>query len=201
MTADDEPLIFGWDPARSGRDLSVLARRRGGRVYDSIIVPKGDLMAQVGFVVDLVCKSRPHPAAVCVDSIGLGSGVADRLREVFELRGILPYVQVVDVIASSRAPDDEEHFANLKTWCAHRLAARAERGDLSLPVQDRELVSDLMSYRSILSSSGRLRIEDRKDRSPDRGDALLLTFAAGEDIGPSLFALPRDVTFWVTGGG
>lgn len=82
-----QPLVFGVDVARFGDDRSVICKRRGNVVLE-IKAQRGlDLMGTVGWTAS---EARVDgPAEICVDSIGLGSGVADRLRELkFNVRDV-----------------------------------------------------------------------------------------------------------------
>jgi hypothetical protein len=191
-TEENEPLVsFGVDVSRFGRDLTVVAVNHGG-VIKPLIVWRGlDTMTTCGKLMDLISTSNPHPHFVCVDGVGVGAGLVDRLREVLSYRAIDRFVNVVDVIAGAKPPRDTEHYANHKTFLASRLAGALERGAVSLPSRSPELISDLLSYQAAFASTGKQRIVDRADRSPDRGDAVLMSFAP-EGAGPSALGLSRN---------
>jgi hypothetical protein len=54
----------------------VLLKRQGNVVVERQVVGKEDTMQTVGRVV--VEAKQDNPAEICVDSIGVGAGVADR---------------------------------------------------------------------------------------------------------------------------
>jgi len=130
-----------------------------------------DLMQTVGQIVNEA--KLDAPSEICVDTIGLGGGVADRLRE----QGY----NVVDVnVSESSAMNPnanklrDELWMSVKDW----LATRA----VKLP-RDETLRHELVAPRYNFSSSGKLIVESkdsmrkRRMRSPDLADALCLTFA------------------------
>lgn len=170
------PVVFGLDVARHGRDETVLAVREGGRVLRFASWGGRDTMETVGRVVSEIRSANPHPEAVVCDGVGVGGGVVDRLREVLQETGIARYVQTVDFIAGAASPKDSEHFANWKTFAAHALLSKLDRGEVSLPNHAR-LISDLVSYQRGILSSGKQKISDNPARSPDFGDAVILAFA------------------------
>jgi hypothetical protein len=82
-----EPIVYGVDVARFGDDRSVICKRQGNVVLESKAQRGLDLMGTVGWVAS---EARlDAPSEIMVDSIGLGSGVADRLRELkFNVRDV-----------------------------------------------------------------------------------------------------------------
>lgn len=168
---DDEPVIYGLDVARFGTDRTALCKRRGPVVEEIRSWGGLDLMQTVGMVVNEAKLDRP--IEICVDTIGLGSGVADRLRE----QGF--NVKDVNVSESSAMNPNanklrDELWLSAKDW----LATRAVR----LPKDDM-LRMELVAPRYGFTSSGKLVVESkdsmrkRGQRSPDLADALCLTFA------------------------
>jgi hypothetical protein len=168
---DDEPVIYGLDVARFGTDRTALCKRRGPVVEEIRSWGGLDLMQTVGMVVNEAKLDRP--VEICVDTIGLGSGVADRLRE----QGF----NVKDVnVAESSAMNPNANKLRDELWLAAKdwLATRA----VKLPKDDL-LRMELVAPRYNFTSSGKLVVESkdsmrkRGQRSPDLADALCLTFA------------------------
>ena len=120
--------------------------------------------------------NRWSPAKVRVDVIGLGSGVADRLRQM-QVRG-------VEDINVSRRAWDPKLYMNQRSEMAFALRQALERGDITLP-DDPELLGELASIRYDFAPSGALRLEDKKEtkkrlmHSPDRFDAAMMGFVGG----------------------
>jgi hypothetical protein len=170
--AAGELTVFGVDVARFGDDETVILRRRGGLVGRVDAYRGLDTMAVAGKVA---CFARAErPALIFVDVVGLGAGVADRLREL----GFAVY----PVSAGNRA-GDSARFDDLRSELWWRVREWLESGSASLP-PDGELVSQLSSIKYGVTSQGRIRVESKQERkkrglsSPDRGDALMMTFAS-----------------------
>jgi len=171
-------LVIGIDPARMGDDRISIIRRRGRRAYDLETHYNIDTMALCGIIRKIIDKE--NPCRVCIDSIGIGAGIVDRLHE-------LGY-DIVHGVNVARRAEEYDKYKNL----------RAELWDLMLewftqemPVQvpdSDELQTDLTGLGYKYDSSGRLQIEGKDDAkkrgllSPDTADALMLTFYGGEYV-------------------
>lgn len=183
----NQDLFYGLDVARFGDDRTVLVKRRGNTVYEPKAWNGFDLMETTGRVV---AEARvDKPAVIMVDSIGLGAGVADRLRELgFNVRD----VNVAESAAMNpqAAKLRDELWLTVKDW----LAARA----CHIPMND-ELRQELVSPTYTFLSNGKLKVESKGElkkrgmRSPDIADALCLTFA-GEGA-----LIAGRATRWVAG--
>lgn len=168
---DLDPLVFGVDVARFGSDRTVICKRKGHVVLDFKVASGLDLMQTAGLVASEY--RLDNPAEIMVDSIGLGAGVADRLRELG-----LP-VRDVNVSESS-AMNPNAHRLRDELWIALRdwLQAKA----CKLPTND-DLRADLLAPRYTFTSSGKIVVETKDSmkkrglRSPDLADSLCLTFA------------------------
>lgn len=171
------PIRMGLDVARFGDDKTVLVVRRGRVVLRVSAWGKTDLMSTAGRVRQEVLAYRGRGAyieQIAVDSIGIGAGVADALR------GWIPDEGVVrDVNASLRMEDGQNYNLRAAMWAAMRdwIAAGC-----SLP-NDQDLRADLTGLRYGYRQ-GLLLLESKDDakkrgmKSPDRADALALTFAS-----------------------
>ncbi|MFM2004819.1 MAG: Terminase protein [Pseudomonadota bacterium] len=167
-----EPIVYGLDVARFGDDRSVLCKRQGNVVLEFKVWQGLDLMQLTGAIVNEAKLDKP--AEICVDSIGLGSGVADRLRELGHT--------VRDVnVAESSAMNQQAAKLRDELWLAVKewLNARACR----LPKMD-ELRQELVAPTYTFTSNGKIKVEGKADmkrrgmRSPDLADAICLTFAS-----------------------
>lgn len=167
--------VWGLDVARFGTDRTVLARRTGPVVGDVETWRGLDLMQTTGRVKALYDALLPsdRPAEILVDVIGLGAGVHDRLRELG-----LP-VRAVNV---SEAPAFGQTYFNLRTELIFRCRGWLEQRGSRLP-NDAELIAEMTSIRYSFASSGKMKAEGKDDmrrrglRSPDKADAVFLTFA------------------------
>ena len=187
MNRDVEPsaharLVWGLDVARFGSDRSALCKRQGNAVLEPVKTWKNlDLMQLTGAVVAeyeaLQPSQRPHE--ILVDSIGLGAGVVDRLRELkLPARGI----------NVSESPAMGATYRNLKAELWHKAKAWLEQRDCKMP-HDEALIAELAAVRYSFTSSGKIQIEGKDEirkrglASPDRGDAFCLTFASDAIMG------------------
>lgn len=164
-------LIFGCDIARYGSDRSVICKRRGNVVVEMRHWSGEDLMGTVGRIVHEANMDKP--AEICVDSIGLGGGVADRLRELnFNVRDVN--------VSESNALNQQASRLRDELWIAAKdwLETRAVR----LP-KDEDLRAELIGPTYTFTSNGKIKVEGKSElkrrgmRSPDLADALCLTFA------------------------
>lgn len=173
LTLDDvdgQPLIMGVDVARFGDDESVVYIRKGRKHYEPLIYRGIGTMELADAVAELIVDRQPD--AVFVDGGGVGGGVVDRLRQMGHF---------INEVNSSAKPIDEEKYAN----------KRAEMWDLmrkhlseicDLP-EDYTLVEQLIAQEYFFDNKNRMLLVKKTDMkkqglpSPDRADALALTFA------------------------
>lgn len=171
VVPQNEPMIYGVDVARYGTDRTALCKRRGNVVIEIKSWGGLDLMQTVGVIVNEAKLDGPEE--ICVDTIGLGSGVADRLRELgFNVRDVN--------VSESSAMNPNAHRLRDELWMSVKewLATRA----VKLP-KDEELRHELVAPRYMFMSNGKLVVESkdsmrkRRMRSPDKADSVCLTFA------------------------
>ena len=163
-------VVLAVDVARYGSDHSVILRRRGLHIEEIRTFNGMDTMELAGWVAAAIREFQP--AQTCIDEIGVGAGVVDRLREQgFGVRG-------VNVAHAARQKDV---FANLRAEGYWRLRELFAAGDLTIP-PDQQLMGELAALQYSFDSQGRLLMEAKDDLkkrglpSPDRADALMLAF-------------------------
>jgi hypothetical protein len=166
-----EGIVYGVDVARFGDDRSVICKRQGNVVLEVKSQRGLDLMGTTGWVA--MEANMDRPSEIMVDSIGLGSGVADRLRELkFNVRDVNVSETTAMNLKAYRLRD--ELWIMVKDWLTTRVCR--------LPKDD-ELRMELVSTRYKYHSTGKYKIEDKEEmkarirKSPDLADALCLTFA------------------------
>ena len=77
------PTIWGVDVARFGADASALCKRKGNAITEPIRLWRNlDTMQLTGAIKAEYDSTLEKPTEIFVDAIGLGAGVADRLREL-----------------------------------------------------------------------------------------------------------------------
>lgn len=180
---DDAPLVVGVDVARFGSDETVIAVRTGRKVRIHEILQGQDTMSVTGAIIravsDLKKTGLDFPTIV-VDDVGVGGGVTDRLREVLaEKRPGTSKVNVVPFNGGEKAIQKDD-YPNRRSEVWFQFAAELPTVDLD---DDEQLASDLVAPKYKLDSAGRRVVEPKSDtkkrlgRSPDRADAVLMTFA------------------------
>ena len=184
-------VIWGLDVARMGNDNTVLCRRRGREAPCFESWNGLDLMQTTGRVKALWdgTPASERPEQIFVDSIGLGAGVLDRLRELG-----LPAIG----INVAEAPSLSGSYQNVRAELWYKGKAWLEERGCALP-DDLELIQELSSVRYAFTSSGKLKIESKDEirrrigRSCDKADAWLLTMAG--DAAGALYG-SRLMTNW-----
>lgn len=166
------PRVLGVDPARFGDDKSIIYPRQGLQAFDPLVFEKLDNMAFAARIAEKI--EDFHPDAVFIDA-GNGAGVIDRLRQ-------LNYRNIVEVPFGGK-PTKQGQYLNKRAELWGELRDWLKAGG-ALPATDTELVTDLSTPVYDFDNANRLRLEskehikERLGRSPDRADALALTFAA-----------------------
>ena len=167
-----EAIIMGVDVA-SGHStaISVVAIRQGpdARSLGQHKFPGVEPNALCYEIAKLA--SQVNPAAIFIDSTGVGAGVPARLRE-------LGY-PAHPVELGSRAPVSDVRCANLRAYCWTQMAAWLKVGAI---VNDAELKAQLCAPSYSESERGvviekKEHMADRGLASPDCADALSLSFA------------------------
>jgi phage terminase large subunit len=165
----DAVKILGVDCARQGDDRSVLFPRQGLVAFQPTVYRELDLMDLAGRVLHYDEKWQPD--AIMIDMCGLGVGVYDRLRE----QG---YDHVIGVDAGAKALRKGYYNRRAETW----VACKDWLKHGAIP-NDPDLISELTAPTYKFDSTGKLKIESKDDmkarglNSPDKADALILTFA------------------------
>jgi phage terminase large subunit len=171
------PVRWGVDVARFGDDLTALCKRHGNVMPEKIQTWGGkDTMQVAGLIKAEYDRMLPvdRPEAICVDVIGLGAGVVDRLRELK-----LPVVAVN--VAESPAVSDQ--YMRLRDELWFRARDWFHGRDVRI-VDDEDLIGELTLPTFKVLSTGKKQVESKDEikkraASPDRADAFCLTFATG----------------------
>jgi len=173
-------IIWGVDVARYGGDKTALAKREKNVLLEKVKTWHGkDLMQTVGLIVQEY-ENTPYnrrPDRILVDSIGLGAGVVDRLREQgYPVRGIN--------VSESPSVNDQK-YERLRDELWWKAREWLESRDVTIP-DDAEFIGDLTTPFYEIRSSGKIKVEGKTDikkrlpRSPDKADAFCLTFAESD---------------------
>lgn len=176
----NERHILGVDVARGGEDRTCIAFREGHIVHRVHAFRNADTMETVGYVTDLM-STRPGSMAI-VDSIGVGAGVLDRLREMQHS------VQGFNASAAARNKDrsGEFGFVNMRAaawWNLRELLDPSRGSNIMLP--DEESLKIDLTAPKWKERGGRIQIESKDEikkrigRSTDEGDSVVMSFASG----------------------
>lgn len=163
------PKVMGVDIARFGENSSTICIRQGRKVSEVEVIPKMDLMQTAQHVAERIKKERP--LQTFVDGSGIGAGVVDRLRQ-------LNY-SVVDVNGGNSSLNPR--FLNKRCEMWYEMKEFIEAG-CELP-KDQKLKEELTCVSYDFTDKGRIRLDRKSDImdeygfSPDRADALSMTFA------------------------
>jgi phage terminase large subunit len=175
-------VVWGLDVARFGDDRCALAKRSGNVQLEKVKTwEHKDTMQTAGMVYSAYMETKPElrPYRICVDVIGIGAGVADRLAELK-----LPVVMVH--VAESPAVDPKK-YKRLRDELWGLSSDWAKKRDCLL-LDDEELIAELSSVTYKFDSDGRIIVESKDElkkrglRSCDVADAWNLTFAVSSPI-------------------
>ncbi len=169
--------VWGLDVSGSGADLCALAKRCGNIMPEPVKTWRSDdLMVSVGKVMAEYREAKVKPVQICVDSNGIGAGVAHRLAE----QG-LP-VHCVNVSESHSSNDRylrlrDEMYDRARTWFYAR--------DVRIP-DDHHFIGELSLIKWAPASNGKMKVMSKYDmklapprglgKSPDRSEAFCFTF-------------------------
>lgn len=169
--------VMGLDVGRGG-DLSSLALRCGNVVTKLHYQNYSDTMATVGWAVKYI--NEYNPDVIYVDSIGIGAGVADRLRELGH--------NVVDVNVGEVA-SLKSKYPRLRDelWWTAKKWLESMNASILLDPEDKTLidmvVDEFTSPLQLFTSNGKDAVETKAQmrsrgiRSPNLADSINLTFA------------------------
>jgi hypothetical protein len=150
-----------------------------------------DLMQIAGTVYQEYVAAEEKPDDICVDVIGFGAGVVDRLREMG-----LP---VTGINVAESPSVDGAKYMRLRDELWFKARGWFEGRDVKMPA-DEALIGELTGVKYHITSSGKLQVEGKDEmkkrglRSPDLADAFNLTFAAS-DFAPMTTSYQPPVYF------
>lgn len=177
---------LGLDPARGGVDKTCAARRHGTWFDELVQVPgvvTKDGPAAAAFIVPLVRNG----AYTVVDAIGIGSSALDFINGL----GLPVYAAVGSEGSPATDSSGTLRFKNRRAEMYWRLREALDPTNpkpIALP-PDQELLGDLAAVRYKVVQMGKalagIQMRDKDEirevlgRSPDKGDAVAMTFLDG----------------------
>ncbi len=189
-----ERAKIGVDVAWEGGDETAICIRRGNRVEGFRVVTGYDPVEVAEEAAEVIKGLNGAYDNVYVDSIGYGGGVVANLKRL-SVNG--KPIRVVPVNVSRRSTKPDEFF-NLRAELYCRLRSFIQVGEIPPATPDDDkLRADLVGIRTDFAP-GKLLIESKdqirkrnQGRSPDRADALMLTFA--QELGTDWASVLRDM--------
>jgi hypothetical protein len=142
--------VWGLDVARFGDDRTALAKRRYRELMEPIIFWQGLNLMQVSQRIKTIwdeCEPNDKPAAICIDAIGVGAGVVDRLNEM-AAEGHFEGTQIIGInVSESASVHDkfsrlrDELWWRARTWfetlnCSMRQDVEQRHKWLLAPVEE-----------------------------------------------------------------
>ena len=168
VNKDSGEVIMSVDPARYGDDSTVIARRTQTKVKILDVLRGKDLMESANVVYGYY--KRINAVAIVIDTIGLGAGLYDRLKQLG--------ANVIDG-NSAKSAFNNQVYINKRAEMYDKLAEWLTYADIP---KDEKLAEELKAIIYKFNSAGRMQIISKEElkaelgRSPDRADALALLF-------------------------
>ena len=168
----DERCVVACDPARFGDDETVIYVMKGAQIVEEMIYGQKSTMETAGNLIALKNKHKAY--LIAVDSIGVGSGICDRLRELKN------YVLEINFASKATTEKKQERYFNRRTECYWEAGELFANDQVSLN-KDNFLKSQLVNIKYKMNSRGLIQAEPKdkiKERmngkSPDRADAFVM---------------------------
>ena len=165
------PVIIGVDPAWTGSDSLEIVMRQGYYMKPLASIPKNDddwRMAQLIAQFEDEYKAD----AVFID-MGYGTGIYSIGKQLGRKWRLIEF----------GGKSNDPVYLNMRAYMWGQMKEWLREGG-SIPPNDQALYDDILGPEAIIDKNGRIQLESKKDMkdrglpSPNKGDALALTFAA-----------------------
>lgn len=164
------PVIIGVDPAWTGGDTLEIVMRNGYSMKCLATIEKNDDdMRMANLIAQFEDEYKAD--AVFIDQ-GYGTGIYSIGKSMGRKWRLVAF--------GGKAPNDM--YLNMRAYMWGEMKDWLKEGG-SIPPNDQGLYDDLTSPEAIIDKNGRIQLESKKDMkerglpSPNKGDALALTFA------------------------
>lgn len=164
------PVIIGVDPAWTGSDSLEIVMRQGYYMKSLASIPKNDddwRMAQLIAQFEDEYKAD----AVFID-MGYGTGIYSIGKQLGRKWRLIEF----------GGKSNDPVYLNMRAYMWGQMKEWLREGG-SIPPNDQALYDDIVGPEAIIDKNGRIQLESKKDMkdrglpSPNKGDALALTFA------------------------
>lgn len=165
------PVIIGVDPAWTGSDSLEIVMRQGYYMKSLASIPKNDddwRMAQLIAQFEDEYKAD----AVFID-MGYGTGIYSIGKQLGRKWRLIEF----------GGKSNDPVYLNMRAYMWGQMKEWLREGG-SIPPNEQALYDDIVGPEAIIDKNGRIQLESKKDMkdrglpSPNKGDALALTFAA-----------------------
>lgn len=165
------PVIIGVDPAWTGSDSLEIVMRQGYSMKSLASIPKNDddwRMAQLIAQFEDEYKAD----AVFID-MGYGTGIYSIGKQLGRKWRLIEF----------GGKSNDPVYLNMRAYMWGQMKEWLREGG-SIPPNDQALYDDIVGPEAIIDKNGHIQLESKKDMkdrglpSPNKGDALALTFAA-----------------------
>lgn len=178
------PIVWGVDPSYYGDDATTLMKRHGNHLPEPCKAWHNASTSQTaGRVIKEYRDTDPRmrPVAICVDVIGWGAGVYDALRDADMPAIAVNVAETAGVFPEYPRLRDQLWIAGVRDWFKQK--------DVVI-CKDEELHRELLSVWYDILPNGKMKAASKENikkelrHSPDRADALMLTFATNRVTSP-----------------
>lgn len=165
------PVIIGVDPAWTGSDSLEIVMRQGYYMKSLASIPKNDddwRMAQL-----IAQFEDEYTADAVFIDMGYGTGIYSIGKQLGRKWRLIEF----------GGKSNDPVYLNMRAYMWGQMKEWLREGG-SIPPNDQALYDDIVGPEAIIDKNGRIQLESKKDMkdrglpSPNKGDALALTFAA-----------------------
>lgn len=172
--------ILTCDPSTGG-DECVIYVIENGKVVDELMLHERDTMKIAGEII--IMSNKHNVRSFVIDTIGIGQGIYDRLRELLRNANIFS-------LNSAEEARDPDRFSNVRAEMWWKTMAQIQDRLIPYP-EDEELRRQLTAPRfKVVNSNGKILMEPKDEtkkrlgRSPDRADAFVMAIYRLPDTEP-----------------
>ena len=165
------PVIIGVDPAWTGSDSLEIVMRQGYYMKSLASIPKNDDDWRIAQLIAQF-EDEYKADAVFID-MGYGTGIYSIGKQLGRKWRLIEF----------GGKSNDPVYLNMRAYMWGQMKEWLREGG-SIPPNDQALYDDIVGPEAIIDKNGRIQLESKKDMkdrglpSPNKGDALALTFAA-----------------------
>jgi hypothetical protein len=179
---DTQMKVIACDPAEFGDDKTVIYVLDGLKVVERAVTSKKSTMETAGHIVSI--HRRIGADKIIIDSVGVGAGVRDRVREQLDANNDR---NMIVGFKSSWTARDKANYVRMRDEVWGHAAKLFKDERVSILPGDDDLVEELAAHTYSFNSKGQMcicrKVDVKKElnHSPDRADALVMgLWAAGK---------------------